>query len=588
MNTLRVATRGEDVSTIAADEIYKFGDYILYGKRYLLTHRGKPISLPSRLFDTLLCLLKSAGTPVAKDCLIRTVWPNQHVSETNITRALADLRRVLKDYAHNLKTITGVGYCFIGSVERITASQSPHLIEALSPYPDAIDGSIQLISVLPFHFPGAEIGLGERCATATATELSIRTTLPVASPAIISTDDPLAVAAEVSHLLVGYVYAADTVSSVQVHLSRLDGRIIWATQFSIPSSVEDKPIHIARQICRSLENKLRQPSSSILSANSKAVQLHGRALFHWKTRTVSGLRKGLEYAEAALEADPSFAQAYVTAANYYCALVPHGDFLPSELLLKARESALRALELDPDLADAHVSLGIIKLRHEFDRVAAEQSFKNAAIIDPRSYTALHWLGNLQCTNGQFAQASETLREAYELNPESLSIRGALAQALFLAGDLRLCREWLEETLELNPTFATAEFGMGMLCGWEGDKRGAIRFFQQAAEHSSGRAFYLSSLAYGASKWGDQGTVKSILKHLDYRRRRRYVPHYDLAVAQLANGNLDRAVQSIARAISSRDALAPWLGVDPRVQDLHSSPRFIELLGQVNFPSPTLQ
>lgn len=588
MDTLREATQGENGNTLEADEIYKFGDYILYGKRYLLTHRGKPISLPPRLFDTLLCLLKSAGTPVAKDSLIRSVWPNQHVSETNLTKAVADLRRVLKDYAHNLKTITGVGYCFIGSIERITASHSAHLIEALAPYPDAIDGSIQLISVLPFHVAGEEKGLSARCATATATELSIRTNLPVASPAVIGSNIPFAITAEVSHLLVGYVYDAGTGWSVQVHLSRLDGRIMWATQFVLSSSVEDMPTHIAHQICRFLEIKLRQPSSSVLSANSKAVQLHGRALFHWKTRTVSGLRQGLEYAEAALKADPSFAQAYVTAANYYCALVPHGDFLPSELLLKARESALRALELDPYLADAHVSLGIIKLRHEFDRAAAEESFTNALTIDPRSYTALHWLGNLQCTNGQFAKGSDTLREAYELNPKSLSIRGALAQASFLAGNLTLCREWLEEALELNPTFAMAEFGMGMLCGWEGDKQGAIRFFQQAAEHSSGRAFYLSSLAYGASKWGDQGTVKSILKHLNYRSRRRYVPHYDLAVAQLANGHLDRAVQSIARAISSRDALAPWLGVDPRVQDLHRSPQFVELLSRVNFRGPAPQ
>jgi tetratricopeptide (TPR) repeat protein len=204
----------------------------------------------------------------------------------------------------------------------------------------------------------------------------------------------------------------------------------------------------------------------------------------------------------------------------------------------------------------------------------------------RNYTALHWLGNAQCIDGQFTQAADTLREAYELNPKSLSIRGALGQALFLAGDLKSSREWLEETLELNHTFALAEFGMGMVNGWEGNKKAAIRFLQQASEHSGGRSFYLSSLAYGASKWGDKRIVKTILSHLIFRKRRRYVPHYDLAITQLASGNLDRAIDAFGIAINSRDALAPWLKVDPRLQNLYASSKFGDLLRRANLSNPT--
>src|SRR3954469_5930741 len=106
---------------MSEDEIYKFGDYVLYGKRYLLTHRGKPLSLSPRICETLLCIVRAAGTPVPKDTLIRAIWPNQHVSETNLPRAVADLRLVLKDNAHNIKTISGVGYCFVGAVEVVKA-----------------------------------------------------------------------------------------------------------------------------------------------------------------------------------------------------------------------------------------------------------------------------------------------------------------------------------------------------------------------------------------------------------------------------------------------------------------------------------
>ena len=141
---------------------------------------------------------------------------------------------------------------------------------------------------------------------------------------------------------------------------------------------------------------------------------------------------------------------------------------------------------------------------------------------------------------------------------------------------------MNEVVELNPSFAPAEFGLAMVNGSEGDKKAAMRYFKQAAEHSGGRAFFLSSLAYGAARWGDRRTVKTILSHLMFRRGRRYVPYYDLGVTQLANGSHELALRSLVKAIAARDALAPWLGVDPRVSELHHAPEFQELLKQVGF------
>lgn len=562
--------------------VYRFSDFVLYGEKYLLTHSGNPLSLPPRIFDTLLCLLNSAGTPVTKEMLMQIVWSGQHVSGTNVTRAISDLRSVLKDYAHNIKTIPGVGYCFVGEVERLNVNTSSRVTDTLLPFPAANAKSVRLISVLPFQSTVAESDFATRCKLETITELGCRTDLPVASPAVFHGNTSNTEDREASHFLMSYIYERPRGLSVYLHLSNVEGRIVWASRFFVPNSIDERPTYIARQIAKLLQNKLRQPTGRSSHADGKAMQLHGRALFHWRNRTRSSLRKGLKYAEAALLADESFPQAHVTVANYYTALVPYGDFKPSELLLKARASALRALELDPGMADAYVTLGIIKLRYEFDQDAAEECFGNSVALDPCSWTAWHWLGNVHCIRGHFKKAAETLHEAYELNPRSLSIRAALAQALFLGNDLERSREWLLEVLELNPTFALAEFGLGMVCGTAGDKKSAMRYLKLAAEHSGGRTFFVSSLAYGASRWGDRRAVRTILSHLMFRRGRRYVPYYDLGVTQLANGNPELALRSLRKGIAARDAIASWLGVDPRITELHGSTEFQQLLQQVGF------
>src|SRR6266481_1366352 len=49
----------------------------------------------------------------------------------------------------------------------------------------------------------------------------------------------------------------------------------------------------------------------------------------------------------------------------------------------------KALALDDTLADAHVSLGLIKLNYEWDWPGAEQSFRRAIHLNPSHVNAHH-------------------------------------------------------------------------------------------------------------------------------------------------------------------------------------------------------
>src|SRR3954447_8264405 len=75
--------------------IYEFGEFRLDTGKRLLFRSGNSLPLTSKVFETLLHLVEHAGQLVAKDELIRAVWPDTVVEENNLNQNISALRRVL-------------------------------------------------------------------------------------------------------------------------------------------------------------------------------------------------------------------------------------------------------------------------------------------------------------------------------------------------------------------------------------------------------------------------------------------------------------------------------------------------------------
>lgn len=90
------------------------------------------LHLHPKTFAVLACLVAQAGQLVTKDALLAAVWPETVVSESVITVAIRELRRVLGDQARAprmIETVHGRGYRFLAPV-RVTASA---IVEAPEP-----------------------------------------------------------------------------------------------------------------------------------------------------------------------------------------------------------------------------------------------------------------------------------------------------------------------------------------------------------------------------------------------------------------------------------------------------------------------
>jgi DNA-binding winged helix-turn-helix (wHTH) protein len=78
--------------SISKNLCYEFGPYQLDLSRRVLTCYGEALSLAPKATEILIMLVTNAGQLVEKDELLKEVWPDTFVEESNLTqpRAVTD------------------------------------------------------------------------------------------------------------------------------------------------------------------------------------------------------------------------------------------------------------------------------------------------------------------------------------------------------------------------------------------------------------------------------------------------------------------------------------------------------------------
>jgi DNA-binding winged helix-turn-helix (wHTH) protein len=78
-------------------------------------HGGEVVPLKQKAVDTLLVLIGRRGEVIEKDALMRSLWPDTFVEESNLSQNIYMLRKAFSG-AEYIETISRRGYRFIGDV----------------------------------------------------------------------------------------------------------------------------------------------------------------------------------------------------------------------------------------------------------------------------------------------------------------------------------------------------------------------------------------------------------------------------------------------------------------------------------------
>jgi TolB-like protein/Tfp pilus assembly protein PilF len=342
---------------------------------------------------------------------------------------------------------------------------------------------------------------------------------------------------------------------------------------------------IAGQIQIKLTRKKQANLATAPPVNPQAYEDYLKGRFYWNKRTADDLNKGIHYFQRSIQSDPNYALAYAGLADSYGLLgtVPYDALPPREAMPKAGQAALRALELDDTLAEAHASLGYVRLEYDWNWPEALKEFERALALNPSYATGHHWYANYLRIMGRLQEAIMEVKEAQKLDPLSLGINAALAESYYFAREYDHVIEQCRKTFELYPGFYMARFWLGRAYGHKGMYNEAVATFEKGKSITGGSALMTMGLGYAYAVAGRTMKAKQVLEKLIHLSTQRYVPAVYMVGIYTALDEKDQAFEWLENAYNERSNYLIYIHREPALDSLRSDPRYQTLIRRIGLP-----
>jgi DNA-binding winged helix-turn-helix (wHTH) protein len=149
--------------------LYEFGPFRVDPSHRVLLRENKPVPLHPKAFDILLVLVERSETVVPKDHLMKAVWPETFVEESNLAQNIFVLRKTLGDAVGEnrfIVTVPGRGYRFAEKVqvvdegEGVAAEQDQLIVESHTRSRLVVEQRAVPAKSLPGKRQGLRLGIG--------------------------------------------------------------------------------------------------------------------------------------------------------------------------------------------------------------------------------------------------------------------------------------------------------------------------------------------------------------------------------------------------------------------------------------------
>ena len=581
-------------------KIYEFHGFRLEEAQLRLLYQDQPVPLKPKILDLLLFLVKKRGHLIAKDELMREIWPDAIVEENNITVSMSILRKTLGEARGNRQFIeTGPrrGYRFVAEVtelsELLHASELDPAIH-IEPEEDPIDS----LAVIPVEGPDKDFNVEYLSDGITESIINMLSRIPKLRVLACSTVFRFK-GKDVDPQHVGQVLNVKAVMMIRVIrlgdklvirselVNVADGSQLWGEQYNrSPSDILAIQEEIAKAITESLKFKLTRDDQIRLSTrstyNSEAYNLYLRGRYFWNKYSKDWVLKAIEVFKQAIAIDSNYALAYCGLADAYFRL-SNVHLPPREVLPKAKEAALKAVEIDENLAEAHSSLGLVKVYYDYDWYGAEHEFRKALKLNPELVLAHQRFGSYLTFMGRFEESNRHYEKALDLDPFSLQINMNVATTYYLRGEYERAIKHLKKTTELEPNYMPTLFVLGCVYIQQGLLEKAIEQFQLIYKLDDEAYLALGFMGYAHALAGQRAEAETLLSVLQEIAQRKYVSPYSMLVIHVGLGPENRVFELLEKLYEEGNDWLVWLKVSPELRFLRDNPRFKNLMRRVGFP-----
>ena len=590
---------------------YVFGPFRLDLEERLLLHEGETIPLAPKIFETLVLLIESKGRILKKDEIMKKLWPDRYVEESNVSQNIFMLRKILGEGSGNDQYIENIprrGYRFIAAVNEVQeeieqTEEEPQAaaVEALAPEappekpprPDETKISIAVVPMINETGDPAWDYLADGVTDSLIKLLSHLPQVRVIARSLVyrykgKEVDALNAGRELTAdmVLVSRVVAREGKLIIRAELIEVStGWRAWGDQYQPQvSDIRKLEDEVSTNISATLHLKLTEEEKKRLrkheTDNAEAYQSFLMGRYYRSKHTSEGYQKAIECFEQAIKLDPNYSLAHAALADSYVAYDFYGILPPLETCTKAKDAAIEALVINDTLAEAHTALACVKMMYERDWSSAEREFKRAIEIDPEFAPAHNWYSHFLMAMGRIDESFAESQIALKLDPLDDSINQYLGWHYHYARQFDRAIATLEKTLEPNPNFFLARVTLGLAFVQKGETTKAIDEFKKAYELEK-NAIVRGFLGHAYAQAGKLQEAREILAELEELAKRVYVPAFTIGLIHTSLGQKEEAFAQFEAAIAAHNEWMNWWKVAPELDILRPDPRFTDILIQLD-------
>lgn len=324
-------------------------------------------------------------------------------------------------------------------------------------------------------------------------------------------------------------------------------RHLWAEMYegelrNVLALQDEVTTAIAKQISIQLTPQEQTEFAHARPVDPEGHQAYLRGLYEVRSHTVESNAKAIEHFQRAIAIDPNDALAYQGLALAYIA---SPDQAPKLVMPMAKIAALKAIELDDSLAEAHSSLGFIKLVFDWDWAGAEKELRRGLELNPNSPLAhLHYASYLLLVPHRVDEAILDCRRAYDLDPVVPAEHDDLVGFLFFARAYQAAIDEAAKELENNSPFLALSYA----------ELGRQKDALAVADRAATSARVPSQVAQTASAYalaGDKQRARALLRQLIAQAKQRYLCGMNVGAVYSVLGDKDNAMASLEKGYRDR-------------------------------------
>ena len=341
---------------------------------------------------------------------------------------------------------------------------------------------------------------------------------------------------------------------------------------------------ISDQLRLQLTGEEKKQLAKHKTQNNDAYRLVLRGQHSIVKWSLDGLRTGIGFCQQAVDIDPTYASAYAWLSAAYAAQSIFGFAAASEAFLRSRSAARKAIDLDDSLAEAHFSLALVLIYHDWDFAGAERELRTALARNPDLPYTYHALSTLRAVQGRVEDSIVAAKRAADLEPLSWMLNFYLGFIYYAARRFRQAIDQISKALEIDPDNLANHRYLADAYAFAGQPQKAIEQCEKVIGLGRGVMSLQLPAAVTYPKAGKPGIARDLLDQAvkDWKPDGR--SSFFIAAAEARLGEKDKAFEWLERAFEERAGLLIYLKIHPMFDELREDPRFEGLLSRIGIPA----